>query len=147
MSKTKAERKKPKLIPYSELTNKVAAVWTRVSSEEQEKTNCSLDTQRSACEEYAHKHGIRIKTYFGGTWESAKTEGNKHKQMVREVIRDKEINVILVRTFDRFGRAGAETQVRQILQNALLFVPQPGYCRTIPSAVFPDNGHIPDTAC
>ena len=109
MSKTKAERKKPKLIPYSELTNKVAAVWTRVSSEEQEKTNCSLDTQRSACEEYAHKHGIRIKTYFGGTWESAKTEGNKHKQMVREVIRDKEINVILVRTFDRFGRAGAET--------------------------------------
>ena len=109
MSKTKAQRKQKKITPYNELTCKVAAVWTRVSSEEQEKTNCSLDTQRTACEEYARKHGIRIKSYFGGTHESAKSEGSKHKQMVREVLRDKEINVILVRTFDRFGRAGAET--------------------------------------
>ncbi len=109
MSKTKAQRKQKKITPYNELTCKVAAVWTRVSSEEQEKTNCSLNTQREACEEYARKHGIRIKSYFGGTHESAKSEGSKHKQMVREVLRDKEINVILVRTFDRFGRAGAET--------------------------------------
>ena len=109
MSKTKAEKKAPKIVPYNELTNKVAAIWTRVSSEEQEKSNCSLDTQRSACEDYASTHGIRIKRYFGGTHESAKHEGKIHKEMVREVLRDKEINVILVRTFDRFGRAGAET--------------------------------------
>ncbi len=109
MSKSKAEIKLSKLPAYNDITTKVAAIWTRVSSEGQEKNNCSLDTQKTACEDYARTHGIRIKAYYGGTHESAKTEGIRHKQMVREVLRDKEINVILVRTFDRFGRAGAET--------------------------------------
>lgn len=109
MSKSKAEKKLSKLPAYNDITTKIAAIWTRVSSEGQEKNNCSLDTQKIACEDYARTHGIRIKAYYGGTHESAKTEGIRHKQMVREVLRDKEINVILVRTFDRFGRAGAET--------------------------------------
>jgi len=42
MSKTKAQRKQKKITPYNELTFKVAAVWTRVSSEEQRKRTAPL---------------------------------------------------------------------------------------------------------
>lgn len=106
MSKRKIKR--PKVVEYSKLENKVAALWTRVSTERQEENNCSLDTQKKICKEYAERHGIRIKREFGGTHESAKTEGEKYKEMISAVIDDPEINIILVYSFDRFSRAGAE---------------------------------------
>lgn len=93
-----------KNVEYKNLTNKVAALWTRVSTERQEENNCSLETQKKICMEYAERHGIRIKREFGGTHESAKTQGEKYKEMISAVIDDPEINIILVYSFDRFSR-------------------------------------------
>ena len=106
-SKYKPKNKKP-VLKFKELENKVAALWTRVSTEKQEENNCSLDTQERICREYAETHGITIKKHFGGTHESAKTEGELYRKMIAEVARDKEINIILVYSFDRFSRTGTE---------------------------------------
>ena len=100
--------KQQKVTKFSELKNKVAALWTRVSTERQEENNCSLDTQERICREYAAKHGITIKKQFGGTHESAKTEGQLYRKMIAEVAKDIDINIILVYSFDRFSRAGNE---------------------------------------
>ena len=102
------KKRQIKVVAYNKLQHKVAAVWTRVSSERQEQENCSLDTQKRRCEEYARLHGITIKKYYGGTHESAKKEGRLYKEMISEVAKDKDINIILVYSFDRFTRAGAE---------------------------------------
>lgn len=91
MSKKKS---KEKVVEFSKLTNKVAAVWTRVSTERQADTNGSLESQRRICTEYAESHAIRIKKYYGGTNESAKVEGKLYREMIAEVARDKEINII-----------------------------------------------------
>ena len=102
------KKKKVKVTEFSKLENKVAALWTRVSTEKQEKNNCSLENQQRICREYAERHNITIKKEFGGTHESAKTEGKMYREMIAEVARDKEINIILVYSFDRFSRAGSE---------------------------------------
>ena len=102
------KKKKVKVTEFSKLENKVAALWTRVSTEKQERNNCSLENQQRICREYAEQHGITIKKEFGGTHESAKTEGKMYREMIAEVARDKEINIILVYSFDRFSRAGSE---------------------------------------
>ena len=100
--------KQTKVTKFSELENKVAALWTRVSTERQEKNNCSLDKQDKVCREYAANHGITIKKCFGGTHESAKTRGKLFREMITEVAKDREINIILVYSFDRFSRTGDE---------------------------------------
>ena len=100
--------KQQKVTKFSELENKVAALWTRVSTERQEENNCSLETQERICKEYAVNHGITIKKQYGGTHESAKTEGQLYRKMIAEVAADREINIILVYSFDRFSRAGNE---------------------------------------
>ena len=104
----KKKTKKEKVTKFSELENKVAALWTRVSTERQEENNCSLETQERICREYAANHGITIKKHYGGTHESAKTEGQLYRQMIAEVAKDRDINIILVYSFDRFSRAGNE---------------------------------------
>lgn len=44
---------------------KVAAIWTRVSSADQYKKNFSVDTQEKACIEYCERNNIRVKGIFG----------------------------------------------------------------------------------
>lgn len=105
---TKKKVKAQKVAKFSELENKVAALWTRVSTERQEENNCSLDKQDKVCREYAANHGITIKKSFGGTHESAKTQGKLFREMITEVAKDREINIILVYSFDRFSRTGDE---------------------------------------
>lgn len=102
------KKQKVKVTEFAKLENKVTALWTRVSTKEQEENNCSLENQRNICLEYAERHGITIKKEFGGTHESAKTEGKMYREMIAEVAKDKEINIILVYSFDRFSRAGSE---------------------------------------
>ena len=77
------------VVEYSKLERKVAALWTRVSTREQEENNCSLENQRKICLEYAEQRGITIKREFGGTHESAKTEGEMYRKMIAEVAKDK----------------------------------------------------------
>ena len=105
------KKQKNKVVEYAKLEHKVAALWTRVSTERQENENCSLDNQMKICKEYAETHGITIKREFGGKHESAKEEGKMYKEMIAEVAKDKEINTILVYSFDRFSRAGLEAMV------------------------------------
>jgi len=52
-------------------------IYTRVSTKEQADNNLSLDTQKKACELYAKKSGLQIMAYYGGTFESAKTDERK----------------------------------------------------------------------
>ena len=59
----KKKIKNQKVMKFSELENKVAALWTRVSTERQEENNCSLETQERICREYAANHGITIKKH------------------------------------------------------------------------------------
>lgn len=106
-----AKRSKEKVVEYAKLERKVAALWTRVSTERQENENYSLDNQKKICKEFAEKNGITIKREFGGRHESAKNEGKMYKDMIAEVARDKEINIILVYSFDRFSRAGYEAMM------------------------------------
>ena len=97
-----------KVVEYANLKNKKAVIWTRVSTKEQAENNNSLEVQRKECEAYAKKHNIPIVKYYGGTYESAKKEGKLYRQMITEVGKDKDINIILVYSFDRFSRAGDE---------------------------------------
>ena len=117
MSRKSNEKKKraAKQVEFAKLDHKVAALWTRVSSEKQEQNNCSLETQDKVCREYAERNGITIKKPFGGTHESAKKMGEEFKKMIAEVRRDKEINVILVYSYDRFSRTGAEASMLKAL--------------------------------
>ena len=93
--------------PASRISEKKAVVYTRVSSKEQFDTNLSLDWQRKAIEEYATRTGFEIVDYFGGVYESAKTDGRKEFQrMLDSARRNKNVTHILVYLLDRFSRTG-----------------------------------------
>ena len=81
-----------------------AATWTRVSSEEQYKSNNSIDTQLEACHRYCENNNKEVKYDFGGTFESAKKAGEKFLDMVGVVLNDPEIDTIVVYDYDRFSR-------------------------------------------
>ena len=83
-------------------------VYTRVSTKEQADKNLSLETQRRTIEEYAKRQKLNIVAYFGGTYESAKTDGRKEFQRMLDSIRKSrgQISSVLVYTLDRFSRTG-----------------------------------------
>ena len=90
---------------------KVAVIWTRVSTSYQAENNLSLETQEKACLEYAERNNIEVDRIMGQTNESAKEEGKLYEEMITYVSMNKRINVILVYSYDRFSRAGAEAIV------------------------------------
>lgn len=87
---------------------KTAVVYTRVSSKEQADNNLSLDFQRNVIEEYAKRNSYEIAEYFGGTYESAKSDGRKEFQRMLDFIKRNrnKVSHILVYTLDRFSRTG-----------------------------------------
>lgn len=87
---------------------KKAVVYTRVSSKEQYDKNLSLDWQRKAIEEFAGRNGFEIMNYYGGTYESAKTDGRKEFQNMLDFIKRQKgkVSHILVYLLDRFSRTG-----------------------------------------
>ncbi len=117
------KRKQVRETEFAKLKEKVAVVWTRVSTREQAENNNSLDTQRKMCEDYAKRNNIRIINYYGGTYESAKTEGRLYQQMITDIAKKKEVNMILVAQLDRFSRAGIEAMTtRAYLKSQGIFV-------------------------
>ena len=92
---------------------KVAVIWTRVSSSQQ-LDNLSLDTQEKACRDYAARNGIEIDNVMGKTNESAKKEGKLYNEMITYVSRHRHVNIILVYSYDRFSRAGAEAIMTKV---------------------------------
>lgn len=89
-------------------SNHNTVIYTRVSSKEQADTNQSLEIQRKYCTEYAEKNSLKVLGFFGGTYESAKTdERNEFNRMIKFVKSSKEkISCILVYSLDRFSRSG-----------------------------------------
>ena len=84
-----------------------AVIYTRVSTKEQAENNASLSTQKKYCEMYAKKRNLNIVEYFGGTYESAKSDERKEFQkMINYVKRHKGVAYIIVYSFDRFSRTG-----------------------------------------
>ena len=119
----KKKKKERKAIPFSQLAEKIAVVWTRVSTQEQELNGLSLETQRQACEEYARRNNIRIVDYYGGTHESAKEEGKLFRHMIDSVAVREEVNMILCYTLDRFARTGTEgIMTKEFLQSRGVYV-------------------------
>jgi site-specific DNA recombinase len=86
-----------------------SVIYTRVSTKEQADNNLSLATQKKACENFALKNKYEVVAYFGGTYESAKTDERKEfNKMLQFVRRSKErISYIIVYSVDRFSRSGA----------------------------------------
>ena len=101
------KKNKTKKTSYDSLTKKVAVIWTRVSTDRQEKENCSLETQYKDIIEFAQRNDIMIKKEFGGEHESAASEGKNFREMIDYVKKDKEVNIILVWNYSRFSRTGA----------------------------------------
>lgn len=96
--------------PAVAMTNhNTCVIYTRVSTKEQADNNMSLDIQRRACEQYARKNNMMITAYFGGTYESAKTDERKEFNNMLDFVRKSrnKISFIIVYTVDRFSRSGA----------------------------------------
>lgn len=83
-------------------------IYTRVSSQEQAENNGSLEVQMKYCQEFAKRSQIPIRETFGGSYESAKSDGRKEFQrMLAFVRKNKDIIYIIVFNYDRFSRTGA----------------------------------------
>ncbi len=89
---------------------KACVIYTRVSSKEQADTNLSLEYQLRVTTEYANKNNVPILASFGGTFESAKTDGRKEFNRMLDFIKTnrRSITHIYVMTLDRFSRTGGE---------------------------------------
>jgi site-specific DNA recombinase len=90
-------------------SNNRCVVYTRVSTKDQADNNMSLVTQKKLCEQFCEKNGLEIVAYFGGTYESAKTDERKEfNAMLAFIKRCKEpLAHIVVYSIDRFSRSGA----------------------------------------
>lgn len=109
MKNLKAFERFAKGKPESEKRNNTCVIYTRVSTREQAERNFSLETQRKACEHHSRKSNYKIMAYFGGTYESAKTdEREEFNNMLSFVKKSREkVSYIIVFSVDRFSRSGA----------------------------------------
>ncbi len=83
-----------------------AVIYTRVSSKDQ-LDNASLDSQLRICERYAQRKSMNVVAYFGGTFESAKTDERKEfNRMLAFVKRNKEVSYVICYNYTRFSRTG-----------------------------------------
>ncbi|MDT7828036.1 recombinase family protein [Pricia sp. S334] len=99
-----AKKEKGRIIGKSD----TCVIYTRVSSKEQFDNNASLTTQLKYCQEYAIRKELEVIEYFGGTYESAKSdERREFQKMLNYVKRRKNIGYIIVYSYDRFSRTGA----------------------------------------
>jgi len=81
-------------------------IYTRVSSREQPLTNQSLETQKKHCLQYALNHDLNVIGFYGGTYESAKTDERKEFNRMINYIKThkKKVSFFLVYSLDRFSR-------------------------------------------
>ena len=103
-------------------TSNKAVIYTRVSTKEQAENNASLQTQKKYCQDFAKKKGLIVLDYFGGTFESAKSDERKEFQrMLSYVKRNKEVDTIIVYSYDRFSRTGPNGAYisQQLLKNGV----------------------------
>jgi site-specific DNA recombinase len=85
-------------------------IYTRVSSKEQ-LSNDSLENQYKTCTNFAVKQGFKIVEYFGGIYESAKSDEDRKEfqRMINFVCTPKNrVSGIVVYSHDRFSRTGLD---------------------------------------
>jgi site-specific DNA recombinase len=118
------------VVKKTSLSNVV--VYTRVSTKEQADKNLSLETQRSTIDNFIKRTNLNVVGYFGGTYESAKTDGRKEFKRMLDFIRKAKgnVNQVLVYTLDRFSRTGGEaiklaTDLREKFGITICAVTQP----------------------
>jgi site-specific DNA recombinase len=89
---------------------KGCVIYTRVSSKEQANTNLSLEYQLRITTEHAGKNNMPVLASFGGTFESAKTDGRREFNRMLEFIKAnrRRVTHIYVMLLDRFSRTGGE---------------------------------------
>jgi site-specific DNA recombinase len=123
---------KKSLKPKLTAVYKSAVAYTRVSSKEQAETNLSLDFQKRYIDDFATRVNLPIAAYFGGTYESAKTDGRKEFTRMLEFIRRNRnsISHLLVYSLSRFSRTGGEAikiadEIRDKYGVVILAVTQP----------------------
>ena len=134
--------------PLHDENFKQAIVYTRVSSKEQADKNLSLDFQKRIIDEYAVRNSFAVVEYFGGTYESAKTDGRKEFSRMLEFIKKNKgkVSHILVYTLDRFSRTGgAAIKIAQDLREkhgvSVFAVTQPTDTSNA-SGIFQQNIHL-----
>lgn len=122
-----------------------AVIYTRVSSKEQAEKNLSLDFQMRTIMTFAQRNQFTIDSCFGGTFESAKTDGRKEfRRMLEYIAANKgRISHILVYTLDRFSRTGGGAiklcdDLRNEYGVSVLAVTQPTD-NSNPSGIFQQN--------
>jgi site-specific DNA recombinase len=99
-------------MPHKQVFEKMekpnVVVYTRVSSKEQADKNLSLETQRKTIQDCVDRTGRNVVGFFGGTYESAKTDGRKEFQRMLEFIKKSKgkVQEIMVYALDRFSRTG-----------------------------------------
>ncbi len=93
---------------HDRITGNNCVVYSRVSSKEQER-GWSIGTQNKENEEGCKRHGLNILTYFGGVYESAKTDERKEFNRMLSFARNakEKVSYIVVSDVDRFSRSGA----------------------------------------
>ncbi len=83
-----------------------AVIYTRVSHASQE-DNTSLESQLKYCENFAQKKGLQVVGYFGGTYESAKTDERKEfNRMLKFIKQSRNVSYVVVYSYERFSRSG-----------------------------------------
>ena len=82
------------------------ALYDRVSTDSQVENGISLDTQRDALTEYAHKHGYQIVGYYSDEGITARKKMQNRKELLRllDDVRHDKIDLILVTKLDRWFR-------------------------------------------
>ncbi len=100
--------KMPEKIVLLKIEKPNVVIYTRVSTKEQSDNNMSLETQRKTIHDCIEKSGRTILASFGGTYESAKTDGRKEFMRMLEFIKKSKgaVNEIMVYALDRFSRTG-----------------------------------------
>lgn len=80
-----------------------AAIYCRVSTEDQEREGTSLQTQLEACLNYCQGKGYDVSNRFSEVYSGLSLERPKLSEL-RELVRDGDIDVVVVYCIDRFSR-------------------------------------------
>ncbi len=92
----------------SQRTSNIFYSYDRVSTKDQMINGNSLVWQFERIDEFALKSNLIIKSKYGGTYESAKNdERREFQRMLKDIEKDKTVAGILVYSYDRFSRSGA----------------------------------------
>lgn len=80
-----------------------AAIYCRVSTDDQEKEGTSLQTQLEACLKYCQEKGYQVVRRFSETYSGLTLERPKLTEM-RDLVRANDLDVIVVYCLDRLSR-------------------------------------------